>query len=168
MNTAEQQRLAAVIRSQRWSALATQGDDGPEASWAAYVAEAEFAGFLLHLSRLAAHTRNLLRDPRVCLAISEREREDSDPQLLARVMIQGRAAIIPRETADYAAAARCYQERLPDSQPLFGFADFILFRLKPERIRFVGGFARAYTVDAKGLREAALAANVPPARDGTQ
>jgi hypothetical protein len=31
----------------------------------------------------------------------------------------------------------------------------MLFRLAPSRVRFIGGFARAYTLDAEGLRAAA-------------
>jgi putative heme iron utilization protein len=79
MNLEEQRLMAGLIRSRRWAALATQGPEGPEASWVAYVPEADFDGFLLHLSTLAAHTRNLLADPRVGLAISEPERDSEDP-----------------------------------------------------------------------------------------
>jgi len=157
MNAQQRRLLAAVIRNHRWAALATRGAAGPEASWVAYAVEADFSCFLLHLSRLAAHTRNLLQDPRACLAISEQERPGSDPQLLGRVMIQGQVEVIPRGTADYAAAARRYQERLPESASLFDFGDFMLFRLKPEQLRFVGGFASSCTLDAEGLRQAALA-----------
>ncbi len=143
--------MAAVIRDHRWAALATEGGEGPEASWVAYVAEDGFTSFLLHLSQLAAHTRNLLQDPRACLAISERE-SDRDPQTLARVTLQGRVAIIPKETEDYAVSSQRYRQRLPDSEQLFEFGDFMLFRLVPSKARFVGGFARAYTLDAEGLR----------------
>ena len=154
MNIEERRLMATVIRDHRWAALATEGDEGPEASWAAYVPEDDFSGFLLHLSRLSAHTRNLLKDPRACLAISERE-SDSDPQTLARVSIQGRVDILAKETEDYAISGGRYRERLPDSEQLFGFGDFMLFRLVPFRVRFIGGFARAYTLDAEGLRAAA-------------
>lgn len=155
MNRQEQQLMTALIRAKRWAALATQGPDGPEASWVAYVPEADCNGFLLHLSSLAAHTRHLLADPRAGLAISEAEQADADPQTLARVMIHGRVAVLAKDSADYQAAALRYQDRLPDSIPRFDFSDFQLLRLTPTRIRFVGGFARAYTLDAAALRAAA-------------
>ncbi len=45
----------------RTATLATSGPDGPEASMAPFAC---YDGtFLLHLSRLAHHTRNLERDP---------------------------------------------------------------------------------------------------------
>ncbi|MGB5065009.1 MAG: pyridoxamine 5'-phosphate oxidase family protein, partial [Candidatus Competibacter sp.] len=94
MNLQEQRLMVNLIRSRRWAALATQGPDGSEASWVAYVPEPDFSGFLLHLSTLSAHTRNLLADPRAGLAISEPERDGEDPQTLARVTVQGAVAII--------------------------------------------------------------------------
>jgi hypothetical protein len=70
-------------------------------------------------------------------------------------MIQGRAAIIAKDSPDYLEMSRRYQEQLPDSTPRFEFGDFLLLRLTPARIRFVGGFARAYTLDDVALRAAA-------------
>lgn len=155
MNLQEQQLMANLIRTRRWAALATQGPEGPEASWVAYVPEADFSGFLLHLSTLASHTRNLLADPRAGLAISEPEREGEDPQTLARVMMQGRVTIVPKDSMDYREMAQHYQTVLPASTPRFEFDDFLLLRLTPVRVRFVGGFARAYTLDDIALRVAA-------------
>ena len=157
MDIQEQRLLAAVIRDHRWAALASQGANGPEASWVAYAIAPNFSFFLLHLSRLAAHTRNLVQDPRASLALSEREREGEDPQLLARVMLKGRAEVIPRHHPDYAMAVQLYQGRLPASVPLFEFDDFLLFRFVPIQARFVGGFARARTLDATALCQAAIA-----------
>ena len=159
----ELQWMIGLIRRQRWAALATQSADGPEASWAAYTPEPDCSGFLLHLSTLAAHTRNLLADPRAGLAISEPEREREDPQKLARVMIQGKVAVISKSSADYQEAVRCYQARLPDSTPRFEFGDFLLLRLTPIRIRLVGGFARAHTLDSAALGAAAQSQPEDPA-----
>lgn len=155
MNLDEQRLMVDLIRNRRWAALATQGADGPEASWVAYVSEADCGGFLLHLSTLAAHTRNLLAFPRAGLTISAPELEHEDPQTLARVSIQGETALVSKDAPDYAAAARRYQERLPTSTPRFDIDDFLLVRLTPLRVRFVGGFARTYTLDGPALRAAA-------------
>ncbi|MFO1371003.1 MAG: pyridoxamine 5'-phosphate oxidase family protein [Candidatus Competibacteraceae bacterium] len=155
MNLQDQWLMVELIRKRRWAALATQGIDSPEASWVAYAPEADFSGFLLHLSTLSSHTRNLLANPRAGLAISELERDGEDPQTLARVMIQGEVASISRSSADYQAAAHRYQKRLPDSTLRFEFSDFLLLRLTPLQIRFVGSFARAYTLGHDGLRAAA-------------
>ena len=81
--------------------------------------------------------------------------QDRNPQTLARVSIQGEARLIPEDSSGYAEAKALYEKRFPDSSPLFEFKDFLLLRLVPREARFVAGFARAYTIDAGQLKEAA-------------
>jgi hypothetical protein len=148
--------LAALLRSQRWAALATLEADGqPYASAVAYVAEPHFAGLLLHLSLLAPHTRNLLADPRASLVISEGDSGMGDPQSLARLSLLGRVSALDKAGAAYATARAHYLARLPDAERLFGFSDFQLFRFTPGEARFVGGFARARRFGPEALRQAA-------------
>ena len=156
METTEREKLARLIRGGRWAALATYGDGAPLASMVAYACEPGFAGFLMHLSRLSAHTRNLLASPSASIAISEPDTAQiRDPQMLGRVSIQGEARPLQEDLGGYRKAKALYEKRFPDSSPLFGFGDFLLFRLVPREARFVAGFARAYTVDLVELKEAA-------------
>ena len=148
--------LRHLICSQRWAALATLSEgDGPCTSMVAYVVEPDFSGFLLHLSRLAAHTRNLLHDARASLVITQVDTGGGDPQTLARVSIQGRVIALSRECEEFSAARAIYIHRLPESELLFGFSDFVLFRLQPIEARYIGGFARAYTLDGEQLQKVA-------------
>ncbi len=157
MNHDDRVRLRQLLLDQRWAALATLNDDGdPLLSFVAYVPEPDFAGFLIHVSRLAAHTRNLLARPGVALGVSAPDAGAGDPQLLARVSIQGQVAEIPRGTAEYDAARARYVARLPEAEQLFGFGDFVLLRLQPEEARYVGGFARAYSLSGDQLRQLAV------------
>lgn len=155
MNIQEQRALISLIRNQRWAALATQGPDGPEISWVAYAPEPSFDSFLLHISTLATHTRNLLANPRAGLGVSAPEQAGKDPQTLPRLSIQGEITVLAKDAEDYQDAVRLYQTWLPASAPRFEFSDFLLMRLTPIRVRFVGGFARAYTLDVAGLRAVA-------------
>jgi putative heme iron utilization protein len=156
MEATERKILARLIRGGRWAALATVGDRAPLASMVAFACEPGFAGFLLHLSRLSAHTRNLLSTPSASIAISEPDTAQVDnPQTLARVSIQGEARPLPKQSPGYEEAKALYEKRFPESSPLFGFEDFLLFRLLPKEARFVAGFARAYTVSGEELKEAA-------------
>lgn len=162
MESTEREGLARVIRGGRWAALATYGNGAPLASMVAYACEADFGGFLLHLSRLSLHTRNLLQFPSASLAISEPDTARvRNPQTLARVSIQGEARPLEEDSPGYAEAKALYEKRFPDSSPLFGFGDFLLFRLFPREARFVAGFARAYTVSAGELKEAAAVGHGP-------
>lgn len=157
MNDNERIRLRHLLAEQRWAALATLADDGaPSVSFVAYVPEADFAGFLIHVSRLAAHTQHLLARPSAALGISNADSGQGDPQLLARVSIQGEVSVIPRGTPHYLAARAQYVARLPQAEQLFGFEDFVLLRLRPETARYVGGFARAYSLNGDQLRQLAV------------
>jgi putative heme iron utilization protein len=118
----------------------------------AYAAEPDFGGFLLHLSLLAPHTRHLLADARASLLIYEPDDGREDVQTLARITLVGTAAPVPE--AAQAAARELYLARLPAATPLFDFPDFSLFRLAPDEARYVGGFARAFTLTAEHLRQA--------------
>jgi putative heme iron utilization protein len=151
-----QVRIKTLIDNHRWAALATLGKSGPEVSWVAYVAESDWSGLLLNISQLAAHTRNLLHDPRASLAVTETERAGCDPQQLARLMMDGGVTVIPRTAADYEIAVERYQAALPMSKRLFGFSDFILMRFQPLRVRFVGGFAQSYTLSPAALQTIGL------------
>jgi hypothetical protein len=158
METKERQELQRIIREGRWAALATYGDGAPLASMVAYASETGFTGFLMHLSLLSAHTRNLLASGAASLAISEPDgARVRNPQTLARVSIQGEVRPLQEAAPGYAEARALYEKRFPDSSPLFGFEDFLLFRLVPREARFVAGFASAYTVDARELQEIAAA-----------
>ena len=156
MNDEQAMRLRQLLVEQRWAALATLGEDGsPSVSFVAYVPEPGFNGFLLHISRLAAHTRNLLARPAVALAISDTDTGQEDPQLLARITIHGLASVIQRGTADYLASRKHYLAKLPQAEQLFGFEDFVLVRLSPHEARYVGGFAQAFRLSAEQLRQIA-------------
>lgn len=145
-----------LIRDQRWAALATVDGGVPVASMVAYAPEPELGGLLLFLSGLARHTRSLRAEPRACLVVSEPDPGEGDPQLLPRVSIEGEFVEVPRDGNDFEDLWSLYVGRFPEAAPRLALADFALFRLLPTRIRWVGGFAQAVTLDADRLRKAAL------------
>lgn len=157
MLTDELPHIAALLRSHRSGALGTLQDGAPFVSFVAYAPEPGLDGFLLHLSRLAAHTRQLLADPRASLMVSEPDDRRDDAQTLARITLVGAVAPIPPDAAGYGAARARYLAHLPAAAMLFELADFSLFRLTPESARYVGGFARALTLTPDQLRRAAAA-----------
>jgi heme iron utilization protein len=155
MNSEDLAAIAALIRGQRVAALSTLHDQRPFASMVAYAVEPDFGGVLLHLSRLATHTKYLLAQPQAALLIHEPDDGRVDPQTLARITLAGAARPIAAENSAYAGAQACYLARLPAATPLFEFPDFILFRLAPSEARYVGGFGRIYTLTLQHLRQAA-------------
>lgn len=139
-------RVRRLLRDHRWAAMASLGEkQWPEASMVAYALNEACSEAYLHLSELAGHSRNLRRQPQASLVVSECDNSGGDPQQLARAMLLGRVTVFDREAEGYAEAKRRYLQALPEAEPLFDFADFRLFRFRIERIRFVGGFAQAYS-----------------------
>lgn len=109
-------------------------------------------GFLLHVSRLASHTRDLEADGRASLMWMAPLDETADPLALPRVTVACRAEPVPGGEA--AAAARAYLARFPQAEPLVGFGDFSFWRLGPESGRLVAGFGRALGLDRDAVLEA--------------
>ena len=155
MNAEELAIIAALIGGQRVAALGTLRDAIPFASMVAYVAEPDFRAILLHVIRLAPHTKHLLAQPQAALLIHERDDERDDPQTLARITLIGAATPIAAESAGYASARERYLARLPAAAQLFDFPDFALFRFVPSEARYIGGFGRAYTLTPDHLSQAA-------------
>lgn len=154
-------RLAALVRDQRWLCLGTlSGADGeprPLVSWVAYAAAEDFTCFVMHLSNLAQHTGNLKRRPQVSLAMSEADDGRGNPQLLARLTLEGRVAPVARDDERYESLKGLYLAKLPDAEPLFEFGDFNLYAFVPGKGRYVDGFGQAYSLDGERLRQAASA-----------
>ena len=106
------------------------------------------AKFILHVSRLASHTQDMLDDPVVSMLIMESEAPGKMPQSLARVSVQGHAEVIARDSEQHSGAQTIYLSRFPDAAPLFEFSDFDIFLIKPVSARFIAGFGRAMTLTA--------------------
>jgi len=90
---------------------------------------------VLCISALAEHTKNLLADPRVSLSVVQPGAEDV--QETARLTL---VADAERFEPDEALKAR-YLRYLPKTEDLLAL-DFMFFRLRPKRIRFIGGVGR--------------------------
>jgi heme iron utilization protein len=111
-------------------------------------------GFLIHVSRLAQHTRDLLADARMSLMLVAPLTEDQDPLALPRLTLQGMAEEIPAGSGAHAAAAEAYLARFPQAELTLGLGDFSFFLLRPAAGRLVLGFGRALSLDASQIRTA--------------
>jgi len=92
---------------------------------------------LLLLSGLAAHTKNLLADPRACLFVGDRTATE-DPLAGARASLLGRAVRVGG--ADTGEARARYVARHPRAEAYFELRDFALWELVVEEARLISGF----------------------------
>lgn len=152
MDAETTQKLAQLVRSRRTAALGTLHEGAPFVSMVPYAIAEDGAGFLIHVSRLAAHTRDMIADARVSLLVAQAEGGDTSPLALPRVSVQGEAQAISRDGAEQAAYGAAYLARFPDAEPMFAFADFSLFLIRPVSARFVAGFGQAHSLSAESVK----------------
>ncbi len=146
--------LARLLRAGRIAHLATLRQDAPMASMTLYLPEAGFAGFLVHVSRLAWHTQDMAADPRVALSIAETDDGRADPFTLMRLSIRGRAENLPGAQPERRAL---WLARFPEQAINFELADFSFWRIVPRDARFVAGFGRIHNLSAAELAACASA-----------
>ena len=162
MDPAASHLLGELIRGRSVASLATLHDGLPFASMVPYATWHDAAGHLLfvtHVSRLSAHTRDMMESPQVCLLITAPENaagsEPLPPQALPRVSIPAVAAFIDPQHPDHAKLARAYLEKFPYAADWFQLGDFSIVTFAPSAsARFIAGFARALTVSAAQLHTA--------------
>ncbi|MEA1830891.1 DUF2470 domain-containing protein [Methylobacterium durans] len=134
-----------LLRSIRSGALATidAGDGTPFASLVTIATDVDGTPLML-LSRLSAHTRNLIADPRCSLLFSQGGK--GDPLAHPRLTVTGRAA----QTGEARARER-FLARHPKAKLYADFPDFGFFALEPAAGHLNGGFAKAATLDSREL-----------------
>jgi putative heme iron utilization protein len=100
---------------------------------------------LLLLSKLARHTQNFARDPRVSLLVSENGA--GAPLEAARISIAGRIAVTEEKTA-----TRRFLLRHPSAAGYAGFKDFAFYRIEPAGGHLVAGFGRIADVKGEDIK----------------
>jgi hypothetical protein len=146
MNAELSAQLAQLVRERRTAALGTLREGAPCVSMVPYAIAPDGSGFVVHVSRLAAHTRDMLADARASLLIAEGEGAGKSPLGLMRVSVQGLARRISNGSPELSKFKAAYLARFADAEPMFGFADFSIFIVRPESARFVAGFGEAHTL----------------------
>jgi len=154
--------LRALVLGRGVGSLGTLHDGKPFVSMVPFAATTVGGRLRLvvHVSGLAAHTRDMRSTPDVCLMIMAFESEAVPPQALPRVSISGQAAFIGTDDPEHATLAAVYLGKFPEATDLFQFADFSIVAIEPSSARFVAGFARALTLSADTL--AGAMGDIPP------
>lgn len=153
METEIAERLLALLRSQAVASLGTLHQGDPAVSMAPYAVLGAAGSLVIHVSRLATHTADMLAHPAVSVMVTALPEADVPPQALARVTFRATAAPIDRTDPGHGPARDAYLRRFPETEPLFGFGDFALFAIVPRNARFVGGFGQAATITSKPLQD---------------
>jgi len=138
--------LRQLLFKERIAHLATLRDGAPMASMTLYLPEHDLSAFYVHVSRLAWHTQDMARDPRVALSIAQSDDARADPFTLMRATIRGEAVRIDHGPKD------AWLARFPEQAINFELADFSFWKITPRDARFVEGFGRIHNLSANQLK----------------
>lgn len=103
---------------------------------------------LFIFSGMSTHTQDLLADPKCSLTVASKEFKGAAD---GRVNLMGTCKLLPSAEKDLAKAM--YLKKHPGAFWV-EFGDFNFFRMEIEKIRFVGGFARAGSVTPEEYKAA--------------
>jgi putative heme iron utilization protein len=154
MNADQTRALRELLQGQRIASLGTLRDGEPHVSMTPFAILPGGSGFVIHVSELSPHTRDMLESPRVSLMVVAPHTPDTPPQALARVTLQGRAEPCTESGPGYAAAKDAYLARFPEAAGIFELPGFSLFAIRPSSIRFIAGFAQAVTLTPEAFATA--------------
>lgn len=151
MDPAQAAALRELLQTQQLAALGTLHQGEPFVSMVPYASLADGSAFVIHVSQLAGHTKDMVLHSGVSLMVVAPHSSGVSAQATARVTIQGQARQCPESDAAHEQAKAAYLARFPQSADMFDFADFSLFLIQPSAVRFVGGFAQARSVSPATL-----------------
>lgn len=146
------QSLHALLGARRTAALGTLAEGpvpAPFVSFVPFAVDAQAGTLVLHVSALAAHTRQMQHRPEVSLLVSAAEVPGEGVHALERVTLSGRATVLAPDAAASARAA--YLARFPEAEPMTQLADFRFVAIAPTAARHVAGFGAARDVPAEEL-----------------
>lgn len=145
MKPEQVEALRQLLQAQDVAALGTLHGGEPFVSMVPFALLPD-GRVVIHVSRLSTHTRDMEDHAGVSLLVMDQRTADVPAQALARVTLQGEARRCAADEAGHADARGCYLARFPQSEDLFGFADFSLFVVTPRAVRLVRGFAQAWSI----------------------
>jgi putative heme iron utilization protein len=149
------QALRTLLMAHRVAALGTLGDDGqPFVSMVPFAVDPDSACIIIHVSGLAAHTRNLQKSPRVSLLIMQAEVAGEPVHALPRVTLDGTATALVVDSAVWLSARTAYLARFPEAEPMTQLGDFRFVGIALAGARQVAGFGAARSLDADAVAQA--------------
>lgn len=144
--------LRTLLVSQRVAALGTLGEDGaPFVSMVPFALEPRSACVVIHVSGLAAHTRNLQAAPQVSLLVMQAEVSGEPVHALPRVTLLGHAGVLAPGSPEWVEARAAYLARFPEAEPMTQLGDFRFVAITLQGARQIAGFGAARSLDANAL-----------------
>lgn len=147
------QLLRSLLQRRQVASLGTIGDDGaPLVSMVPYAVEPGLGCMVIHVSDLAAHTRNLQLRRDVSLLVMEAEATGEPVHALPRVTFDGVATVLEPDSEPWHRCRLAYLQRFPDVDFMTAFPDFKFVSIDVTSARQVAGFGSARSIEGQELR----------------
>ena len=137
MEAAQKERLAALLAEVQVAILVTQGDPWPTATMQAFAETPEF-DLLFIMNDASEKFQNLLKHPYVTAHLDAREKGKVETFEISRVLIQGIAIEIPRDTPEWESMKELFLKKSPFEAPFFKNPTLRMMRVTPKRLSYVG------------------------------
>lgn len=150
--TSTPEQVLTELRAQMKSVLlATLGADGePHNGYTPFIFDAQ--NFVIFVSQLSLHTRDLLDNGRASVMLIADETDSEQIFARTRVSYQCRAEVVAVDSQDYEFLLDRFQAHHGKMiGVLRQLPDFVLFRLVPRKGQFVMGFGQAFKLTGEHL-----------------
>lgn len=139
--------LRDMLRTQRVAALGSLDPQGhPHVSMVPFAVDAAQAQLVIHVSRLAAHTRHLQEHARVSLLVMQPETPSEPVHALPRLTLDAQAELLSPVSPAWVNARAVYLGRFAEAEPMTQLGDFLFVSLSVLRVRQITGFGAARDV----------------------
>lgn len=146
--------LRQLLHSRRVAALGSLNADGSAmVSMVPYAIDPSSPCLVIHVSSLAAHTGNLLRQPAVSLLVMAPELAGEPVHALPRATLQGQAHAPTPDSPDWHRARDAYLRRFAEAAAMMELGDFRLVRIRIDQIRQIAGFGAARSLDSQEIAQ---------------
>jgi len=146
VEAAQKERLAALLADVKVAVLVTQGDQWPTATMQAF-AETPDLDLLFIMNDASEKFQNLLKHPYLSVFLDAREKGKIETFEISRVLIQGVAIEVARDSAEWEASKEIFLKKCPFEAPFFKYPTLRMMRVKPKRLSYAGADRVAFKAE---------------------
>jgi general stress protein 26 len=146
VEAAQNERVAALLAEVQVAILVTQGDQWPTATMQAFAETPEF-DLLFIMNDATEKFQNLLKHPQVTVFLDAREKGKVETFEISRLLVQGVASEIERESAEWDAMKSVFLKKSPFEAPFFKFPTLRMMRIRPKRLSYAGADRVAFKAE---------------------
>jgi len=137
VEAAQKERLAALLAEVQVAILVTQGERWPTATMQAFAETPDF-DLLFIMNDATEKFQNLLKHSHVSVFLDAREKGKVETFEISRVLIQGVAIEIARDSAEWESSKEIFLKKSPFEAPFFKYPTLRMMRIKPTRLSYSG------------------------------